>query len=237
MVAWRGRLALATATLCFGVGAGGRAEAGTVLNTPAGLTPGQQFRFVFVTDGTTAATSTNITDYNNFVSTQAGGATYNGSVVSWFAIASTSAVSAPSNIGSTSTPLYLADGTQVATSATTSGLFSGSIKNAIDLDLASTIVGPSNVWTGTLSNGTTSSTFCLGTSSNFAGFGSDGSSSASWAFVDQDPTSATFNMYGISQVLTVPGAAVPEPSSWIMAVTAAGAGIARAGFRSRIKER
>ena len=62
------RLAMATAILClFGFGVGGPAEAGTILTTPAGLSPGESFRFVFVTDGLTTATSTNIDDYNSFV--------------------------------------------------------------------------------------------------------------------------------------------------------------------------
>ncbi len=49
------RLALATAMLWIGFGVGGPAEAsGIGLSTPAGLSPGDSFRFVFVTDGTTA---------------------------------------------------------------------------------------------------------------------------------------------------------------------------------------
>jgi hypothetical protein len=77
MLTQAGRLALATAMLWIGFGGSGRAEAGTILNTPAGLSPGDTFRFVFVTDGLTNAASSNIDDYNSFVNTQAGGATYN----------------------------------------------------------------------------------------------------------------------------------------------------------------
>jgi hypothetical protein len=50
--------------LVFGVA--GRAKAGTVLPTPAGLASGDRFRFVFITDGTTAI-SPSIATYNNFV--------------------------------------------------------------------------------------------------------------------------------------------------------------------------
>jgi hypothetical protein len=50
MMTQTGRLALATAMLWIGLGVGGRAEAGGIaLNTPAGLSPGDSFRFVFVT--------------------------------------------------------------------------------------------------------------------------------------------------------------------------------------------
>ncbi len=67
------RLAIATALIWIGGGA--RGEADTALSTPAGLTPGESFRFVLVTDGTTDATSSDIAYYNSFVNTQAGGAT------------------------------------------------------------------------------------------------------------------------------------------------------------------
>lgn len=46
---------------------------GVSLQTPAGLKPGDHFRFVFVTDGTTNATSSNISSYDAFVTAQAGG--------------------------------------------------------------------------------------------------------------------------------------------------------------------
>jgi hypothetical protein len=42
----------------------GPAQAALVV-VPPGLNPGQQFRLVFVTNGTRNATSTNISDYNN----------------------------------------------------------------------------------------------------------------------------------------------------------------------------
>ena len=42
-----------------------RAVAGGIaLSTPAGLSPGDTFRFVFVTDGITCATSSDIANYN-----------------------------------------------------------------------------------------------------------------------------------------------------------------------------
>ena len=91
--------------LCIGYTGGGGAEAGGIaLNTPAGLNPGDSFRFVFVTDGSTTAQSSNISDYDNFVQTQAGGATYNGAVVNWLAIGSTGTVNAIDHIGQANTP-------------------------------------------------------------------------------------------------------------------------------------
>ena len=45
------RFAAVTAILWFAFGVGGPAEAGSILTTPMGLSPGEQFRFVFVTEG------------------------------------------------------------------------------------------------------------------------------------------------------------------------------------------
>jgi hypothetical protein len=132
-----GRLALAMAMLWISFGLGGQAEAGGIaLSTPAGLSPGESFRFVFITDGTTVATSSSIATYNSFVNAQAGGATYAGSVVNWATIGSTSSVSALSNVGQTATPVYLADGILITTSTTSTGLWSGSLLNPIDEDLS-----------------------------------------------------------------------------------------------------
>jgi len=123
------RFALAAAMLWFVFGAGGRAEAGGLaLSTPGGLTPGESFRFAFVTDGTTDAASSSIGTYNNLVTSDAsteaggGGVTYNGVTLTWSAIASTSFVAASTNIGTYGVPVYLASGTQVTSSDDASGL-------------------------------------------------------------------------------------------------------------------
>ena len=68
----RHRHAIVAAVLWLGCGLAGGAEAGTILQTPAGLNPGDQFRFVFVTDGIRDATSTNIADYDSFANSPGG---------------------------------------------------------------------------------------------------------------------------------------------------------------------
>ena len=232
MMTHTGRLALATAMLWVGFGVGGRAEAGGIaLNTPAGLSAGESFRFVFVTDGTTAATSNNIEDYNSFVNAQAGGATYNGSVVSWVAIGSTATVNAIDNIGQTPiSGVYLADGTLVTTSTTTSGLWSGSILNPVNEFLTgSTTSG--DVWTGTLASGI-SSTSPLGAASGFTTAGATSSAGSNWVSGPGFNYTGGLPMYGISQVLTV-ASSVPEPSTLLMAGTAIGAGFAFGWSRRR----
>jgi len=192
----------------------GRAVAGGItLSTPSGLSPGDTFRFVFVTDGFTSATSSDIADYNNFVNTQAGRATYNGSVVTWDAIGSTSSVNAIDNVGQSAAPLYLADGTFVTSSTTSTGLWSGSLQHAIDEDLSGALKAFLAVFTGTTRSGV-SSNDPLGNFSSITD-GDTGDVNARWVQSVAIPSFLSERMYGISQVLTV----VPEPSSLWLAGT------------------
>jgi hypothetical protein len=224
-----GLLALATAVLWIGSAGVGPAKAGgLVLSTPTGLTPGEAFRFVFVTDGTTTATSTSISTYNTFVnndaSNQAGGGlvTYDGVTLTWSAIASTASTSAITNVGETGAPLYMAanGGTLVTSSDTSSGLWSGSLINSINQDLNGNVNTVGSVWTGTLPSGAGNPGNQLGTSDPTNG--STLHANAFW--VDNFNLSASndFFLFGVSQVLVA--ASVPEPSTLVMAATALGAG-------------
>ena len=212
------------------------------INTPAGLNPGDRFRIAFVTGTTTTGSSTDITSYNLFVNTAAGGATYNGSAVTFYAIGSTATVNAYDNIRSTTMndPVYLAGGALVAPSITgANGLWSGALVNRIATDIDGTVVSPDGggnrtVFTGSLVDGTASSE-PLGyfffpspfdppeflTSTGKATGGTD----AAW-IRDGGGFIATFSrsLYGISETLTV--APVPEPSAYAMAL----AGLACGGY-------
>jgi hypothetical protein len=224
--------------LALGVGA----RADITLTTPAGLNPGDQFRFVFVTDARGAATSMSIGDYDNFVNAQAGGATYNGTTVTWQAIVSTSTVHAIDHIGQTNTPVYLSDGTLVTSSTTSTGLWSGTLMHSVDEDLTKSIpvLGYTYVFTGTDAAGTTA-TYPVGgdksggDKNTLVEVGGYKTSDSGW--VDAGFKSATFDsrFYGISGVLTVPGdmSAVPEPSTAIIAVLGALAFPAYGWFRQR----
>jgi hypothetical protein len=252
MVTQTRRLAMATAMLWFGFGGGGRAEAGPVLTTPAGLSPGDHFRFVFVTDGSRDATSSNINDYNTFVTEQAGGATYNGKSITWVAIASTPTVNAIDNVGLTQDPVYLADGTKVTTSTTTSGLWSGGLLHAIDEDLTGKQSTPRWVWTGTDPTGL-SNYAPLGTTkfmsdlvspipipiSSALGISDPTITNVSWVIgagyenTLTNPNLPTNPLYGISADLTV----VPEPSSLWVVGTVISAGLAYGWPRHRRDQR
>jgi len=218
------RLAMVTAILWFAFGVGGRAEAGSIdLHTPMGLSPGDHFRFAFATFSETTATSSNLSDYDTFVTNQASGFTYNGEAISWSAIASTTAESAINHLGLTSDPVFLADGTEVTTSTTATGLWSGSLLHPINEDLSG--VGVSEiVFTGTNPDGS-KSFWPLGSPQVSIGLSID--SDASWIFNGAIFSDANeFPLYGISADLIVPQSVVPEPPSLWMAGTAISAGLA-----------
>ena len=190
-------------------------QAGPIaLETPAGLTPGETFRFMFVTDDTTVATSSNIATYDAFVQADAGGATYNGVEVNWQAIGSTASVNAITHIGVNPgiSGVYLPDGTLVTPSDGSSGLWSGSLTNAPDETLNG--AKPTYfVWTGTSPSGTAQAE--LGGAN--VEYGYDTQSNSDWVvYIGTVPSSDSEPIYGISAVLTVAGT-VPEPSTGVLA--------------------
>jgi len=215
--------ALGTGLLCVALVMASRAEAGGIaITTPAGLLPGETFRIVFVTDGTMAATSTNIADYNSFVNGMSGadGATYDGVTVTWSAIASTAMESASANIGSIDTPIYLSNGTLVSAA---SDLWSGSLTNPINTDLAgTTFASGTTVFTGATASGGIAS---IPLGSSFAEVGDVNSTTSNWISYQNPPAPGANadHFYAISGILTVDG--VPEPSSLFLGMTAIGAGL------------
>jgi MYXO-CTERM domain-containing protein len=206
------------------------ARADLILNTPAGLGPGQNFQIVFVTAGATLAESTDINTYNAFVNsdadTQAGGNVfYNGHVVTFSAMGSTETVSAASNIGANSAPVYTADGTLIATSTTTAagGLWSGTLLAGVDKDLLGNPNTFGLAWTGSLGNGQPSFNAELGGPTTVTQLGFVGHSGADWFTGGGHAFDEVLPMYAISGVLTV--AAAPEPSSMLLTLMGLGAAI------------
>ena len=208
------RIAMFAAIVAVTSGTTTISRAGPILPTPAGLTAGDTFRFVFVTTDGTAASSSNISDYDTFVNSEADGATYNGSVSTWQAIGSTATVNAIDHIGVNPSiaGVYLVDGTQVATGdgTSTGGLWSGSLQAAIDLDIHSTLI-TSAVWTGTNAAGQGVTNVTLGRFEVVFGLTYD--AGAEWVDANLGIPSTEVAVYGVSQVLVVPTLAVPEPSS------------------------
>lgn len=212
-------VALVGLCLCMSI----EARANLIIATPSGLNPGDQFRIVFLTAGTTQATSSDIGYNNAFVSndaiSQAGGSgnnvVYGSTVLTWKAIASTYDASAISNIGSFGVPVYTASGTRITPSDTGTGLWSGSLLAPINQFLTSPFPYNTGVWTGTLPNGSAAGSFTLGSNSGFGSTpGMSSKTNSEWVETGATPSGFTNNMYGISQVLT----AVPEPSTYAMAL-------------------
>lgn len=199
-------------------------QARAAVIAPAGLSPGDSFRVVFVTSTGTTAVSTSIGYYDGFVTnraTIAGLNIYNGQPVLWQVIGSTAAVLASSpgrNAAATDTsPIYRVDGLLVANNG--ADLWDGSALNPINRDEFG-LTSNQPVWTGTLATGSTlagavlgsvgpvlfGQSFATGGPAMSAGFGS--------------PFGVT-GVYGISERLTIP---VPAPEPVSLAIMGVGLG-------------
>ena len=225
-----------------------------ILHTPGGLKPGDQFRFIFVTDGTTQATSSAISTYDTFVNAQAGGATYNGVTITWQALGSTQAVNVIDHTGLTTGGVFLASGTEVATSAdrslgglwyqgsdpTGSGSLSGPLLHPINQDLTGQTLTV-EVWTGTAKSDPFGHT-----SVNPLGGGTNGlleakpgnsfSNDSNWIANTTFGEAYTIDhaMYGISEVLTVPATVAPAPGT--LSLLLVGSGMLGAARLARRRE-
>ena len=204
---------------------------GQIITQPAGLTPGEQYQLVFVTNGTTNAESTDIGYYNTFVTNEADTAPALVALnTTWTAIASTSSVSAIANTGTTpgtGVPIYNLNGSLVA--ATYTELWSGSTQNDIYTTETGTTPTNTDVWTGTSYSGTAVPGSSLGNPEATWGvsyYYDFYPLPAAWIAENNDPNSVTLPLYAMSGVLT----AAPEPGS--AALLALGAG-ALLGLRRR----
>jgi hypothetical protein len=203
----------------------GVAQAAIVI-PPTGLAPGAEYRLVFTTSGTRDATSTNIDDYNTFVTTQANQSSALTALgTTWTAIVSTFSTNAltntstdPSPSGVTGVPIYLVSGLRVADSY--DDLWDGSIQNPIFSDetgSSASLGALQAVWTGTNPNGGTGTG--LGTVSCGVNLtnpcpnvGNAGATNFGWISLTSGNTLLqNFHLYGISGLLTVPTPPRPRP--------------------------
>lgn len=197
------------------VGIASRANADTIIYTvPPGLAPGDTYRLVFVTSETTETTaaSTNIADYNAFVTGVADAVPALAALgATWTVIGSTEAVSAVTNIGDPSGSIYDLDGLEVA--ASTAALFNTSavgLLNPIDIDQYGDIVYDV-IWSGTTSTGLTYSTAALGDADPVVGLTSQTNQDFLTAFYAPFNNQTYTSVYAISSELTVP--TTPEPAT------------------------
>jgi len=188
------------------------------LSTPGGLNPGDKFRFIFVTSGTTQALSGDIAYYNSFVNTEAGGATYDSAIVTWKAVGSTSTVDARDNVGGYNSlvPIYLVNGTRVANDLTenSGGFWSNQLLPGSQLNMyigGTTIGALRKPWTGSHDDGTKHEDYHLGTNYSTPNV-LIGNTTLDNNFIWDTSGNKTFSrlMWGISSELMVSGTPVPE---------------------------
>lgn len=232
-----GRIVLLLLSLVSCATAGTAAAVPVDLSTPSGLNPGDTFRFLFVTQGKTIATSSDIADYDTFVNGQAGGATYGGTTVTWKAIGSTGSVNARDHVGGfgSSVPIYLPNGTRIANDLTTGtgGLWSGSLLAAPDQNIDGNVSALFLSYTGSESDGTAASLYHLGFNAAKVGF--PFFTTSDWlSAAGTYGTTIPLAMYGISATLSV-APAVPEidPSGTSSVLALVGGVLAWAESRRR----
>ena len=191
-----------------------------IVTLPTGLGPGEEYRLVFFTSTSTAATSTDIADYNAFVTAAATAVPeLNALGTTWSALASTATTDARDNIASAPfTSIYRLDDLKVADDDDDLwdgvGAFGDQLLNAINVNELGTTVNLGYNWTGTLLDGTKgvgSPGGPLGSVTTFPVVGDN--SVTNWTWIDagnpHGPTGLN-PLYAISDVLTAPGV-VPVP--------------------------
>ena len=191
------------------------ASQAAITTVPTGLNPGDQYRLVFLTSTTTAATSTDISTYNAFVNTAAD---LNSELdaISWTAMGSTADDNVRDNTGTTGAgtdiAIYTVTGNLVATDYT--DLYDGFLANNISVNEQGAANLVTSAWTGTSGTGGTSGSSPLGgATSARAGNPTKATSNSGW-WLNRVGTTKTnsYSMYAMSEVLTV---AVPAETLYI----------------------
>jgi hypothetical protein len=202
---------LARAALVFALVLATHSTARAALITPAGLLPGDTYQLVFVTSGTTAATSSDIADYDAFV--QAAAAAAGMGSVAWHAIGSTLSVDARDH-ALVSAPVYNMNGELVATSF--DDFWDGTHSAGIDFS-ESNAGRNTNVWTGTLESGVTGgSGAALGEARPWWG---ESTLATGWTEHGRQDNTVSYSLFALSAPLTV----VPEPGvAWLLGLASAG---------------
>lgn len=191
---------------------------------PTGLAPGSQYQLVFVTAGTRSGTSSNVADYNSFVTSEAALNPLLPSAT-WHAVVSTSAIDAKVNAPSSGLPVYNTAGIQVATAV--AGLYTAQHLANMDFDQYGSHLD-TDVWTGSIELGTgMTNAFSLGHAEGWFGLSDDNpshlgysTSQFRWAGYSTRATNNEQSLYALSTPITF----VPEPPALVLAgLSAAGA--------------
>ena len=194
------------------------------VTVPAELSPGAQYRLVFVTSATTDALSADIDYYNTIATSVANSVPQLAQLgTTWKIIGSTPAIDARVNTStdpssSMGVPIFRLDGAMVASS--NADLWDGSISAPIERSETGEYLD-ALVWTGTTAAGTNAGPFALGGDIDGSIIGFSFRNDEDWIRWNSDAEDRSYSVYAISGVLTV----VPEPSS----IASAGVGFVVVG--------
>ncbi|MFT6920305.1 MAG: hypothetical protein ACJA2G_002954 [Cognaticolwellia sp.] len=189
----------------------------TLIESINNLNPGEKYRVLFVTSTVREADSTNIDDYNNFVTNAANAGSITSSLGgTWAALASTESDNAQTNTrifnnDNADVSFFNTAGTLVARSG--SDLWDGGLLAPIGYDEEANAVNLFiRAFTGTGFTGETFRGSELGTTGGMI-TGKAQSKSGRW-MGDHTVNYARLSLYGVSSMRTV--AAVPEPGTVIL---------------------
>lgn len=200
-----------------------------------GLAPGETFHLAFVTDGVrNVGYSVSVGACNTFVTGQASLA---GSAVADLGMNWSAIISTGSSLPSThaydnalvSAPVYLIDGTPVATGY--ADFWDGSLASPINVSQFGEVItsGTNNVWTGSHSNGQKHTYWPIGAALTEYGYLTVSDSRWIESGYHQFYYEGPYRMYALSPVMTV--APVPVPGAAILGMI--GIGMAGAYTRKR----
>ncbi len=192
------------------------ASSAALVTVPTDLSPGDQYRLVFTTHTNTDASSTDIADYNAYVTAEANTIPeLLALATTWKVIGSTAAVAARDNTGTnptvdaTGVPIYTLADTRMAD--TNTDLWDGSIDSVPIDSLGNVLVFSEGIWTGSTTSGTPFASQELGASS--IRFGNPVVTDSRWISNSAIGPPEHNRFYAMSDVLTV----VPEPGSIALA--------------------
>lgn len=189
------------------------------ITVPTSLSVGDQYRLAFVTSSGRDATSSDIADYNSFVTN----ATLNVPELAalgttWKAIASTASVDARDNTGTNPSvgagvPIFLLNDTKLVDD--NADLWDGDLDNSLSVNQFGSPFGMLFVWTGTTPGGIGYSGFELGPPHPVldSRVGDIPSTNDFWISFAALSSSNTWPLYALSDTLTVP---IPEPSTLVL---------------------
>ena len=203
---------------------------------PTGLSLGEQYRLAFVTSTTRDATSSNIADYNAFVTATANAVPELAALgITWKAIGSTITVDAQDNthtnlaLDGLGVPIYLLNDTLFVSN--NDDLWAPSPVNHSSLGVTEngSSPGPLLVWTGTNTYGTTEPPYQLGEGNPALGYSP--STSAGWIWGNYPSEEEEHHFYAVSDTtMTV----IPEPGTATLLVLGL-VGLAAAGRRRSLR--